>query len=352
MVAMGFAAEARDSARPPNPRRAATSPSAHRRRAVRHHGGLKASRWSGSKWPTIARAPEPLSAATTGRSGPSRSTVSTGQGRADVHHGGSQGLSGPPFTVVARPTATPRWPQKPGGFFGTRLVIDIGVPLPIADVMPQERPRERMLLYGAQALSDVELIALLVGGGRALMRAAVVLDGVGGLPGLADPCPHELAKIPGMGDASSTALVAAIELSRRLGRLRLPYGKRLRDPAAVTDFVRGHLRGARQEVFVVVGLDARQRVRLVRQVGLGSLAHVDVHPREVFRPLLRAGVHSAILVHNHPSGEAEPSLADVELTERLAAVGQLVGIRVLDHLVVSDFGSTSLAAAGLLPTSP
>lgn len=233
-------------------------------------------------------------------------------------------------------------------FGGTHHELPATVPLSIAETLPQERPRERMLLYGSNSLSDVELIALLLGGGRALTRAGALLDDVGGLAGLVDPCPHELAKIPGVGDASSTALVAAIELARRLGRLTLPYGERLKDPSAVAEFVRGHLRGAGQEVFVVVGLDARQRVRLVRQVGLGSLAHVDVHPREVFRPLLRAGVHSVILVHNHPSGEPEPSHADVELTERLVDVGQLVGIRVLDHLVVSDFGYVSLAAAGLM----
>ncbi|MEE9386815.1 MAG: DNA repair protein RadC [Nannocystaceae bacterium] len=223
------------------------------------------------------------------------------------------------------------------------------VALPIAEYPPQERPRERMLLHGPSSLSDLEIVALLLGGGRSLTRAGLLLDSVGGLAGLSDPCPHELARIPGLGDASSTALVAAIEISRRIGRVSAPFGGRLRQPSDVTDFVRARLRGAQQEIFMVLGLDARQRVRLVRQVGVGSLAHVDVHPREVFRPLIRAGMHSAILVHNHPSGVAEPSDADIELTQRLVDVGRLVGIRVLDHLVVTDHTSVSLCGSGLLP---
>lgn len=100
---------------------------------------------------------------------------------------------------------------------------------------------------------------------------------------------------------------------------------------------------------MVLGLDARQRVRLVREVAQGSLAHVDVHPREVFRPLVRAGMHSAILVHNHPSQDADPSEADIDLTHRLVEVGRLVGIPVLDHLVVTRTRSVSVAALGLMP---
>lgn len=101
---------------------------------------------------------------------------------------------------------------------------------------------------------------------------------------------------------------------------------------------------------MVLGLDARLRVQIVREVGLGTVAAVTVHPREVFRPLVRAGAHSALLVHNHPSGDPKPSHADIELTERLVDVGWLLGVPVLDHLIVSDGGETSLAESGLMPS--
>lgn len=206
-----------------------------------------------------------------------------------------------------------------------------------------------MLLFGADHLADVELVALLLGGGRALARACTLLETVGGLEGLSGAQSQELSRLPGLGHASATALAAAVELGRRVGRLQLKWGAALRQPADAAQFARAHLRGATQEHFVVLGLDSRQRVRFVRTVGLGSLAQVDVHPRELFRPLIRAGIHSTILVHNHPSGDPEPSEADVELTHRMAEVGRLVGIPVLDHLVVTDADHCSLAALGLLP---
>jgi DNA repair protein RadC len=211
-----------------------------------------------------------------------------------------------------------------------------------------ERPRERLGLYGPQALSDVEVVALVLGGGRCLQRAWSMLQQFGGLAGVDRASPEELADAQGIGSAGAAAVAAACELSRRLERLRIPYSTPVAQPADVAAFIRTRLAGAEQETFVVLGLDARQRVRLVRTVALGSLSQVDVHPREVFRPLLRAGMHSAIVAHNHPSGEPEPSAADVELTGRLSEVGRLVGIPVLDHVVVGGHGYASLSQRGLM----
>lgn len=215
-----------------------------------------------------------------------------------------------------------------------------------------ERPRERLMLYGAEALSDIELLAILLGGGWARHKALVLLESMGGLAGLERATPQELAAAPGIGPARATAICAAFELARRRAQVDVPWVPTLRRPSDVGEYVRALLGDAPQEVFLVLGLDARQRVRLVRKVAIGSLAQVDVHPREVFRPLVRAGMHSVILVHNHPSGEAEPSDADVDLTHRLAEVGRLVGIPVLDHLVVTRSDVVSLAALGLLPGGP
>ncbi len=214
---------------------------------------------------------------------------------------------------------------------------------------PIERPRERLLVLGASTLADVELLALVLGGGHATERATLLLRTLGGLSGVAKALPQELLRVPGIGEASAGSITAALELARRLGRLHLPYRQPLRDAQAFRRFARSALRGADQEVFMVIGLDARLRVQIVREVGLGTVAAVSVHPREIFRPLIRAGAHSTLLVHNHPSGDAKPSRSDLELTERLVDVGWLLGIPVLDHLIVSDKGDTSLVEAGMMP---
>jgi DNA repair protein RadC len=215
-----------------------------------------------------------------------------------------------------------------------------------------ERPRERMMVFGPAALSNVELVALLLGGGRSEQRALSLLQRVGGIGGLTRCLPQELMATPGVGDASATAVCAAIELARRVGQLEMPFESAIRGPEDVRRFVRSYLRGRPQEVLMVLGLDSRQRVRLVREVGVGSLDHVEIHPREVFRPLLRSGAHAVILVHNHPSGEAQPSARDLLLTRRLSHTGELLGIPVLDHIIVSDTGSTSLVGSGLLVIAP
>lgn len=213
---------------------------------------------------------------------------------------------------------------------------------------PSERPRERLLVLGARALEDHELVALVLGGGRSLQRARGLLEELGGLRPLSAALPHELAELSGLGLAGAGALAASFELGRRVEGQAQAWAEPLAKPADVIDFVRARLRGLSQEHFMVVGLDARQRVRLVRTVAIGSLAQVDVHPRELFRPLVRTGMHSCVLVHNHPSGDAEPSESDLALTQRMCEVGRLVGIPVLDHLVVSDDDATSLAALGFI----
>ncbi|MBL4684884.1 MAG: DNA repair protein RadC [Nannocystaceae bacterium] len=217
---------------------------------------------------------------------------------------------------------------------------------------PHERPRERLLLFGRETLADVELVALVLGGGRALERALSVLAAVGGLSGLSRATAHELVKIPGVGVAGAASLSAAFVLGQRMVVDQLPLDDAMRGPEDVARFAVARFGPQPQETFAVLGLDARQRVRLVRTVAVGSLAQVDVHPREVFRPLLRAGMHSVLLVHNHPSGEPEPSAADVDLTRRLFQVGELVGIPVVDHIVVAAGRWRSLSLLGLMPDGP
>jgi DNA repair protein RadC len=251
--------------------------------------------------------------------------------------------------TMVRIEYTPRTrpPGLPLGFL-PELDEDPGEPASIA-VSAIERPRERMLAFGSAALSNVELVALLLGGGRAEPRALALLQRVGGISGLLRCGPHELLEAPGVGEASATAVCAAVELARRFGQLAMPFESPIRGPEDVRRFVRTNLRGRSQEVFMVLGLDARQRVRLLREVAVGAIDGVEVHPREVFRPLVRAGSHSVILVHNHPTGEPRPSPDDLRITRRLADLGELLGIPVVDHLIVGDESCTSMVELGLLP---
>lgn len=202
----------------------------------------------------------------------------------------------------------------------------------------------RLARFGADSLGDVELLALASGAPVAAVLAAH--ESMGGIGGLARASVHEIADA--LGPTRGAAIVAAFELARRLAMVDLPYATGVRGPDDVARFCRAMWGDAPQETFCVLGLDARQRVRLVRRVAIGSIAQVDVHPREVFRPLVAAGCHAAIVAHNHPSGEPDPSESDIELTRRLAEVGRVVGIPVLDHLVVTRTRAVSLAAMGVI----
>jgi len=241
-----------------------------------------------------------------------------------------------------------RLPRLPVGF-QAELDATIDEPALTIHAPAIERPRERMVAFGPAALSNVELIALLIGGGRSEQRSLALLQRHGGIGGLTRCLPHELLATAGIGEASATAICAAVELARRIGQLEVPFETAIRGPEDVYRFVRAHMRGRSQEALMVLGLDGRQRVRLIREVALGSLDHVEVHPREVFRPLIRAGSHAVIIVHNHPSGDSQPSPRDQQLTQRMAHTGELLGIPVLDHLIATDAGCTSFVGLGLLP---
>lgn len=204
------------------------------------------------------------------------------------------------------------------------------------------------MLFGREQLADVELLALILGGGHAVQRSISLFQDAGGLLGLHGAGPQQLCMTPGIGQAGATAICAAFELGRRVARLHLPYARPIHGPEDVAEFLRASLGSAIQETFLVLGLDVRQRLQLVRTVAVGSVSSVQVHPREVFRPLVQAGLHCVILVHNHPSGEARPSDADVILTHRLAEVGALLGIPVVDHFIVTHSEVVSLAEMGML----
>jgi DNA repair protein RadC len=213
-------------------------------------------------------------------------------------------------------------------------------------------PRERLDEVGPAALSDSELVALLLrtGGRRAdaLSLAEDLLTRLGGLGGLASARGGDL-RSDGIGPAKSASLEAALELSRRLATRRLQRGDRVSGPSDVFRHFHARLRDEAHERFMVLLLDGRHRVLREEVISQGTLTASLVHPREVFRPALREAAAALVLVHNHPSGDPSPSREDREVTERLRHAGEVLGIPVLDHVIVADQGFVSLRDEGLLP---
>ncbi len=229
--------------------------------------------------------------------------------------------------------------------------------------MPRERaeprcdlPRERLASLGPEALSDAELVALLLRTGSrerdVLALAAELLGRCGGLEGLAQAGAGERDGLPGLGPAKAATLQACLEVGRRLAAGRLRAGDPIRDPGDVHRHLHPRLRHARQERFLVLLLDGRQRLLRIETVSQGTLTASLVHPREVFRPALREAAAALILVHNHPSGDPAPSAEDREVTRRLARAGEILGIRVLDHVIVAERGYRSLREEGLFDAGP
>jgi len=213
-------------------------------------------------------------------------------------------------------------------------------------------PRERLEAFGAAALSDDELVALVLRTGRPNRDArglAQSLIGRGeGLAQLVDAELGELCAVPGVGLAKAASLIAAIELGRRLSATPLVRGDRIRGPQDVHRHFLQRVRSERREHFMVLLLDGRHRLMRECQVSQGTLTASLVHPREVFRPAVRAAAAAIVLVHNHPSGDPTPSAEDLDVTDRLARAGVLLGIRVVDHVVVASEGFHSLRDNGQL----
>jgi DNA repair protein RadC len=222
----------------------------------------------------------------------------------------------------------------------------------LLSLMPEDRPRERLTANGPQALSDAELVALVLGAGRrgqnAVELAADLLAAVGGLSGLAQADEPQLVSLPGIGAARAAVVRAALELGRRASGARPERGQRLGAASEVWAYYRARLAFTAVEEFWVLGLDVRHRLLFEACIARGCLTGVEVHPREVYRPLIRAAAAAVIFCHNHPSGDPSPSRQDLELTRRLREVGDLVGITVLDHVVVAADGYTSFADRGWL----
>jgi len=222
----------------------------------------------------------------------------------------------------------------------------------IAQWLPADRPREKLIAKGPDVLTESELVAILlrtgVKGASAVELAGALLKRFGSLSGLIAADAEAITSIAGLGKAKYAQLQAALELSRRALREKLARGSALSSPQAVRDYLRLKLQDRPHEVFVGVFLDAQNRVLADEELFRGTLTQTSVYPREVVKRALHHNAAALIFAHNHPSGIAEPSRSDEALTQALKHALALVDVKVLDHFVIGAGAAMSFAERGLL----
>jgi DNA repair protein RadC len=219
----------------------------------------------------------------------------------------------------------------------------------ISDWPPGERPRERLLAHGAAALSDAELLAVVlrtgIRGKSAVELGRELLERFKGVAGILGA---DLSGVKGLGPAKRAQFEAAVELARRSLKDELRSASALTSPGAVRDYLRLAIAEREHEVFVCLWLDAQHRVLRFEELFRGTLTQTSVYPREIVKAGLRANAAAVIFAHNHPSGAAQPSRADELLTRNLKDALALVEVKVLDHFIVAGPHALSFAERGLL----
>ncbi len=222
----------------------------------------------------------------------------------------------------------------------------------IREMPPEERPREKLLNHGASTLSDAELLAIFLRTGSAgkpvLTMARELIERFGDLRTLVGATAGQFCRTPGLGTAKFAQLQATMEMARRVMEEPLRPGDTLTSPDATRRYLQTRLITRPHEVFACLFLDTRHRVIRYEELFTGTIDGAAVYPREVVRRALDYNAAALILAHNHPSGIAEPSDADIHLTERLKQALGLVDVRILDHMIVGHGEVTSLAERGCL----
>ena len=225
--------------------------------------------------------------------------------------------------------------------------------LRIADLPSDERPRERLMAIGSRNLATAELIAILLGTGQGKGKLSAVglgkyiLNQLGQhqqdpLAVLRDIGVHELTQIHGIGPAKATTILAAVELGKRVFQSKPPDLAIIETPQAAADALSHDLMWQPQERFAVLLLDVKHRLLGTQVITIGSATETIAHPRDIFREVLKSGATRVIVSHNHPSGNVEPSAADITLTRQLLQGAQLLSIPILDHIILGNGNHLSL----------
>lgn len=219
--------------------------------------------------------------------------------------------------------------------------VDTKTSLMINEMAECERPREKLTLKGPESLTNAELIAILIRTGSKnvsaldLARRIVNMDKEG-IRSLYNVSIEELSKVKGVGNAKACQIVAALELGKRLSRSSMGHRPRITHPEDISRIYMEEMRYLKKEIFKVVMLNTKNEVICDTDVSVGSLNSSIVHPREVFVEPIRRSANSIVLIHNHPSGNPDPSAEDKNITKRLLECSSLIGIKILDHIILGD----------------
>jgi DNA repair protein RadC len=226
----------------------------------------------------------------------------------------------------------------------------------VRDLPIDDRPREKLIKYGADCLSDTELLAILLRTGTHEASAIDIANQIlkkfkeSGLHDLVHLMPQELSQsVKGIGEAKAATILAAIELGRRLSiqAAQTKYAV-VNHPGDAAHYIMPRLRFEQKEHFIILILDMKNHVLSAPEISCGSLSASIVHPREVFRIAIKRAAASIILCHNHPSGDPHPSREDIHLTSRLVEIGRLIDIPVLDHVIIGGDKYLSMKAEGMV----
>ncbi|SDK58348.1 RadC family protein [Natronincola ferrireducens] len=216
-----------------------------------------------------------------------------------------------------------------------------------------ERPREKLLNYGVDTLSNTELLAILLSTGTREMSAidlaqSIIAATKDGLRFFTDCTIEELSQIKGVGLAKSAQIIAAVEFGKRIALTAKANNYKIKGPDDISHLLMEEMRYLKKEFFNLVLLNTKNEVIAVENISVGSLNSSIVHPREVFIRAIKRSSSAIVLVHNHPSGDPQPSREDIKITQRLVEAGKLIGIDVLDHIIIGDNVYTSLKEKNMM----
>lgn len=226
--------------------------------------------------------------------------------------------------------------------------------MPLIKELPlEERPRERLLRSGANKLSNTDLLAILISSGTKRESAMTLAERIlskenNGIHFLGSAIPEDLVSIPGVGTAKSCQILAAVELGKRLVSDPGSDKAQIRTPEDIAGFIMGDMRYLKKESFRILLLNIKNEVISVENISTGNINSSIVDPRAVFSPAIRKHAGSIALVHNHPSGNPEPSNEDIKITQKLAKAGELLDIKVVDHIIIGDGSYRSFRRMKLL----
>lgn len=211
----------------------------------------------------------------------------------------------------------------------------------IKDLPISERPREKLYSHGPESLSNAELLGIIIRTGHKedtavdLAQRILNLDNKG-LPFLSNVSLEQLTEIKGIGECKAAQILAAIEIGKRISRWKADDKVKITSPMVMANLMMDEMRYLDKEYFNIAILDTKNQVLSIENISIGTLNASIVHPRDVFNMAIKKNANAIILLHNHPSGDPQPSNEDINITHRLVDVGNLVGIKVLDHIIIGD----------------